>query len=84
LAQLTFAQERAVTGVVSDNAGMPIPGVSVLVKGTNSGTQTDFDGKYAIKAAPSQILIFTYIGMKTQSLAATSSVLNIKMVGGRA
>jgi hypothetical protein len=32
LAQLTFAQERAVTGVVSDNAGMPIPGVSVLVK----------------------------------------------------
>jgi hypothetical protein len=47
LAQLTFAQERAVTGVVSDNAGMPIPGVSVLVKGTNSGTQTDFDGKYA-------------------------------------
>jgi hypothetical protein len=38
-----------VTGVVSDNAGMPIPGVSVLVKGTNSGTQTDFDGKYAIK-----------------------------------
>jgi hypothetical protein len=58
-----------VTGVVSDNAGMPIPGVSVLVKGTNSGTQTDFDGKYAIKAAPSQILIFTYIGM-TQSLAA--------------
>jgi hypothetical protein len=57
LAQLTFAQERAVTGVVSDNAGMPIPGVSVLVKGTNSGTQTDFDGKYAIKAAPSQILI---------------------------
>jgi TonB-linked SusC/RagA family outer membrane protein len=81
LAQLTFAQERAVTGVVSDNAGIPIPGVSVLVKGTNSGTQTDFDGKYAIKAAPSQILIFTYIGMKTQSLAATSSVLNIKMVG---
>jgi hypothetical protein len=76
----TNPQERAVTGVVSDNAGMPIPGVSVLVKGTNSGTQTDFDGKYAIKAAPSQILIFTYIGMKTQSLAATSSVLNIKMV----
>jgi hypothetical protein len=49
LAQLTFAQERAVTGVVSDNAGMPIPGVSVLVKGTNSGTQTDFDGNMQLK-----------------------------------
>jgi hypothetical protein len=34
IAQLTFAQDRAVKGVVSDNAGMPIPGVSVLVKGT--------------------------------------------------
>jgi hypothetical protein len=39
-------------GVVSDNAGMPIPGVSVLVKGTKFGTQTDFDGKYAINASP--------------------------------
>jgi hypothetical protein len=38
-----------VTGVVSDNAGMPIPGVSVLVKGTNSGTQTDFDGNMQLK-----------------------------------
>jgi hypothetical protein len=44
MAQLTFAQERVVTGVVSDNAGMPIPGVSVLVKGTKFGTNTDFDG----------------------------------------
>ncbi|PKH67591.1 SusC/RagA family TonB-linked outer membrane protein [Flavobacterium sp. ALD4] len=81
MAQLTFAQERAVTGVVSDNTGMPIPGVSVLIKGTNSGTQTDFDGKFAIKATPSQTLIFTYIGMKTQSLAATSAVMNVKMMG---
>jgi TonB-linked SusC/RagA family outer membrane protein len=81
MAQLTFAQERAVTGVVSDNAGMPIPGVSVLVKGTNFGTQTDFDGKFAIKAAPSQILIFSYIGMKSQEVKATSSTLNVKLVG---
>jgi hypothetical protein len=44
---------------------MPM-GVSVLVKGT--GTQTDFDGKYAINASPSQILIFSYVGMKTQEL----------------
>jgi hypothetical protein len=57
-----------VTGVVSDNAGMPIPGVSVLVKGTKFGTNTDFDGNM-IKATPSQILTFSYIGMKTQSMA---------------
>jgi TonB-linked SusC/RagA family outer membrane protein len=80
MAQLTFAQERVVTGVVSDNAGMPIPGVSVLVKGTKFGTNTDFDGKYAIKATPSQILTFSYIGMKTQSRAASSSSVNITMI----
>ena len=41
VAQLSFAQERAVSGTVSDNAGLPIPGVSVLVKGTKSGTQSE-------------------------------------------
>jgi TonB-linked SusC/RagA family outer membrane protein len=81
MAQLTFAQERAVTGVVSDDAGMPIPGVSVLVKGTNFGTQTDFDGKFAIKASPSQILLFTYIGMKSKEVKATSTIVNVKLTG---
>jgi TonB-linked SusC/RagA family outer membrane protein len=81
LAQLTFAQERVVSGVVSDNAGMPLPGVSVLVKGTKNGTQTDFDGKYSIKASPSQILVFSYIGMKTQEITASSSTVNTKLSG---
>jgi hypothetical protein len=71
VAQITFAQERTVSGVVSDNAGLPLPGVSVLVKGTQSGTQTDFDGKYSIRATPSQVLVFSYIGMKTQEATAT-------------
>ncbi|WP_431243093.1 carboxypeptidase-like regulatory domain-containing protein [Flavobacterium sp. P21] len=79
VAQLTFAQERAVSGTVSDNAGMPLPGVSVLVKGTKSGTQTDFDGKFTIKASSSQILVFSYIGMKTQEVAASSTSLNVKL-----
>jgi TonB-linked SusC/RagA family outer membrane protein len=79
MAQLTFAQERAVSGTVSDNAGLPLPGVSVLVKGTKSGTQTDFDGKFSIKATPSQILVFSYIGMKTQEVMASSSNVNVKL-----
>ncbi|MBF2709707.1 SusC/RagA family TonB-linked outer membrane protein [Flavobacterium soyangense] len=80
VAQITFAQERAVSGTVSDNAGLPLPGVSVLVKGTKSGTQTDFDGKYSIKASSSQVLIFSYIGMKTQEIKANSATTNIKMI----
>ena len=80
VAQLTFAQERAVSGVVSDNAGLPLPGVSVLVKGTKSGTQTDFDGKFSIKATPSQVLVFSYIGMKNQEVVASSTLINVKLL----
>jgi len=79
MAQLTFAQEKTVTGIVSDNAGMPIPGVSVLVKGTKSGTQTDFEGKFSIKAATNQVLLFSYIGMTTKELKATGSPMRVKL-----
>ncbi len=77
--QFVFAQEKTVTGVVSDNAGLPLPGVSVLVKGTKTGTQTDFDGKYSIKASSSQVLIFSYIGMKPQEVVASSSTVNVSL-----
>jgi TonB-linked SusC/RagA family outer membrane protein len=79
MTQLTFAQERAVSGVVTDNTGMPIPGVSVLVKGTKSGTQTDFEGKFSLKAATNQVFIFSYIGMKTKELKATASSMSVKL-----
>jgi TonB-linked SusC/RagA family outer membrane protein len=81
VAQITFAQERVVSGVVSDNAGMPLPGVSVLVKGTQTGTQTDFDGKFSIKATPSQVLVFSYVGMKAQEVKASSASVNVKLQG---
>ena len=79
VAQISVAQDRVVSGVVSDNAGMPLPGASVLVKGTQSGAQTDFDGKFSIKATSSQVLIFSYIGMKTREIAASSAKINVKM-----
>ena len=79
VAQITFAQERVVSGVVSDNAGLPLPGVSVLVKGAKTGTQTDFDGKYSIKATQSQVLVFSYVGMNSQEAKASSTKVNIKL-----
>jgi TonB-linked SusC/RagA family outer membrane protein len=79
VAQLTFAQERSVSGIVSDNAGMPLPGVSVLIKGTKIGTQSDFDGKYSIKAEPTAILVFSYVGMKSSEKSATSTTVNVKL-----
>lgn len=80
LVQISFAQDRVVTGVVSDNSGLPLPGVNVLVKGTTMGTQTDFDGKFSIKAEPTQTLVFNFVGMKTQELRATSTTVNVKML----
>ncbi|MES2574620.1 MAG: SusC/RagA family TonB-linked outer membrane protein [Bacteroidota bacterium] len=77
--QITFAQERVVSGVVSDNAGLPLPGVTVLIKGSKTGIQTDFDGKYSIKATPSEVLIFSYIGMNTQEITANSTTINVKL-----
>lgn len=79
LVQISFAQERVVSGVVTDNGGLPLPGVNVLVKGTKMGTQTDIDGKFSIKASPTEILIFNFVGMKSQEIVASSSTINIKM-----
>ena len=60
--QFSFAQEKTVTGVVSDNSG-PVPGANIVVKGTTRSAQTDFDGKYSIKAKQGEILVISYVGM---------------------
>ncbi|TPG40232.1 SusC/RagA family TonB-linked outer membrane protein [Flavobacterium pectinovorum] len=82
LAQFALAQERIVSGIVSDNAGIPLPGASVLIKGTKTGTQSDFDGKYSIKASANAVLVFNYIGMKTQEITASKTVVNVALAGG--
>ncbi|HER54589.1 MAG TPA: SusC/RagA family TonB-linked outer membrane protein, partial [Candidatus Bathyarchaeota archaeon] len=63
--QMTFAQGRTISGTVTDPTGMPLPGVNVLIKGTTTGVQTDFDGDYTIEATRGDVLVFSYIGMKT-------------------
>ncbi|WP_026704148.1 SusC/RagA family TonB-linked outer membrane protein [Flavobacterium soli] len=77
--QFSFAQEKTITGVVTES-GMPLPGVTVAVKGTTRGTQTDFDGKYSIKASTGEVIEFSYIGMKTQtSTVGASSTISVVM-----
>ena len=72
-AQFGNAQEKTITGTVSDQSNLPLPGVTVLVKGTSNGTQTDFDGNYSITARQGDILVFSYVGTKTQEIAVSSS-----------
>ena len=77
LVQITFAQDKTVSGTVSDETG-PLPGVSVIIKGTTTGTETDFDGNYSINANIDDVLSFSFIGMTTQEVkVSTSNTINV-------
>ena len=77
--QLTFAQEKTITGTVSDETG-PLPGVSIIIKGTTSGTETDFDGNYSLTANTGDVLVYSFIGMSTKEVTVgASNVINVVM-----
>ena len=73
--------QRTVKGVVSDEAGS-LPGVTVQVKGTSTGTQTDLDGNYSVTVtSDSAVLVFSYLGYKTQEITVGSrSTVNVTLV----
>ena len=67
--QALFAQSKKVTGVVtSKDDGMPLPGVSVVIKGTTTGASTDIDGNFTLMASPNDLLVVTFVGMVTQEI----------------
>lgn len=71
---------QKVEGIVRDKAGEPLIGVSVVVKGTTTGTVTDIDGKYSLNInTPNPIIVFSYIGYKEQSITPTKTALNVVM-----
>ncbi|XRE44027.1 Outer membrane TonB-dependent transporter, utilization system for glycans and polysaccharides (PUL), SusC family [Tenacibaculum discolor] len=79
IVQISFAQEKMISGIVSDETG-PLPGVNVLIKGTTTGTETDFDGKFSIKASTGNVLVFSFVGMKTvEKTVGSSNTINITM-----
>ncbi|WP_394970290.1 SusC/RagA family TonB-linked outer membrane protein [uncultured Croceitalea sp.] len=77
---LTFAQDKTISGTVTDSDGLPLPGVNIVVEGTSNGTQTDFDGNYAISASAGQTLLFSYIGQKdVRQTVGAGSTINVQM-----
>ncbi|WP_255362771.1 SusC/RagA family TonB-linked outer membrane protein [Tenacibaculum sp. MAR_2009_124] len=77
--QLSYAQEKTISGIVSDESG-PLPGVTVLKKGTTKGTETDFDGKYSILAKSGDVLVFSFVGMETiERIIGTANTINVVM-----
>ncbi|MFD2823095.1 SusC/RagA family TonB-linked outer membrane protein [Lacinutrix iliipiscaria] len=71
--QFTFAQEKTISGTVSDENGLPLPTATVIIQNTTTGTSTDFDGNYSINANVGDVLDFSYVGYATQSQTVGAS-----------
>lgn len=77
-ATVAWSQGTVTGKVIASDDGSPIPGVNVLVKGTNSGTVTDGDGNFSINAASDATLVFSFVGYKTQEVTVGSqSSINV-------
>lgn len=75
-----FAQQLSITGTVTDSKHLPVPAASVQLKGTKAGTTADVDGKYAIKAAAGQVLVFKSVGFETKEVTVgTNNIINISL-----
>lgn len=73
-------QEIKVSGTIKDSNGQPLSGVNILVKGTTTGTLSDFDGNYSINATVGNVLVFSYVGFSTQEITlGEQTTINIQL-----
>ncbi|MGB3548162.1 MAG: SusC/RagA family TonB-linked outer membrane protein [Saprospiraceae bacterium] len=83
LAGNSLIAQRAVSGLITGEDDAPLVGVSVLVKGTGSGTVTDLDGEYSVTASPTDSLVFSYTGYASQTLAVGNrNRIDVKLTSG--
>lgn len=76
-----FAQQRTITGQVTDANGLPLPGATVAVTGTTVGTLTDAEGRYSISAPANATLQFSFVGYDSQQIImGTQSTLNVILI----
>lgn len=77
----SFAQQR-ISGTVKGDDGLPLPGATIVVKGTNQGTVSDADGRYSIEASEGQELMFSMVGMIPQTVAVgRQTQLDVELAG---
>lgn len=75
-----LSQEKTISGTVSDPSALPLPGATVLVKGTTNGTSTDFDGNYTIKASLGETLVISFVGYTTKEvIIGTSNNIDVQL-----
>ena len=66
--QLSWAQQKSISGTVFDETGNPLPGATIIVEGSSRGVATDFDGNFAIEASAGETLLVTYVGYADQRI----------------
>ncbi|PKP40241.1 MAG: ferric enterobactin receptor, partial [Bacteroidetes bacterium HGW-Bacteroidetes-13] len=76
---LTLQAQNLIKGVVSDPSGIPLPGVNIVIKDTQTGTTTDFDGKYQIQAQFGQTLVFSILGFEKKEVIVQGNTLNVSL-----
>ena len=78
MVQLVFAQQKTITGNITDESGLPLPGASIIIENTTRGVATDFDGKYSITASEGDVLVFSFVGFISQRITVgASDVINV-------
>ena len=79
--QVIEFQKQTVSGIITDENGMPLPGASVIEEGTKNGMVTDFDGKYKLTVESSQsVIVVSFVGYKEKKVLASQSVINIQLL----
>lgn len=80
---MSYAQKKTINGTITDEGGVPLPGVNITIKGTTDGTTTNFDGEYSIDAIEGQSLLFSIVGFEDQTLTiGSSNTMNVTMKEG--
>lgn len=76
----SWAQESVVSGQITDETGMPVPGASIYVKGTQNGVSSDLDGNYQIKVADNATITISFVGYSTQEISvAGKTIINVQL-----
>jgi TonB-linked SusC/RagA family outer membrane protein len=71
--------QQLITGNVSDSDGQPLPGATVVIKGTNTATSADFDGNYAIAAKNGDVIVVSFVGFKAVEVEVASATINVTL-----
>src|SRR5690606_2015486 len=81
ISTIVMAQERQVTGTITDSDGLALIGVNIIIENTSRGTQSDFDGNYSIMASQGEVLVYSFVGFSTlRRTVGAESTINVQLL----